>query len=286
MTATTDVKVKPSNSDSEPNGKRSGSCVGFRRCFQYDLSSVKDHFPGVFEIHCDQISGNGLYLSNSPIRSGRIDHELTRFQKSVEDMHCHGIADRHRRRLPCGGFRLPSRSAGPAQAILLRERFKRVLKVLTIGFIMLARSSNFRARICFGFADDFRGRSERQGAVGDNLSLRYKGTSTYEAVHSDLRAVQDRCIHSDQGVFADYATMQHSFVTDRAPRAYFDRKPRIGMENAMFLNVAAFANDDRFIVAANRCSEPDGYAAFNDDVADHAGVRRNPEFASFWQLRF
>lgn len=57
------------------------------------------------------------------------------------------------------------------------------------------------------------------------------------------------------------------------------------MENAIFLYIASLANDDRFIVAANRCSEPDGYAAFNDDVADHAGVRRDPEFAGFGQLR-
>ena len=169
---------------------------------------------------------------------------------------------------------------------LSRECLKRIPEALPIGFVMLARSSYFRTDILFGFADDFRGCSECEGAVGNNFPCRYKGASTYEAVHSDLRAVQDRCIHSDQGVFADYATMQHSFVTDRAPRAYFDRKPWIGMENAMFLNVAAFANDDRFIVAANRRSEPDGYAAFNDDVADHAGVRRDPEFASFWQLRF
>ena len=102
---------------------------------------------------------------------------------------------------------------------------------------------------------------------------------------SDARAIQDRRIHSDQGAFADRATMQHRFVTDRAPLAYFDGKSRIGMENAMLLYVAAFANDDRFIVAANRRSEPDGYAALDDDVADHAGVRRDPEFTGFRQLR-
>ena len=51
------------------------------------MSSVKDNFPGIFEIDRDQVGGNGLDLPNAPIRPGRIDHELTRFQKSVQDMH-------------------------------------------------------------------------------------------------------------------------------------------------------------------------------------------------------
>ena len=172
-----------------------------------------------------------------------------------------------------------------AELILSRECLKRILKALPIGLVVLACFSNCRVDILVGFADNFRGCSEREGAVGDNFPLRHKCARAYKAVLSDSRAIQDRRIHSDQGAFADRATMQHRFVTDRAPLAYFDGKSRVGMKNAVFLDVAAFANDDRFIVAANRCSEPNGYAALDDDVADHAGVRRDPEFARLRQLR-
>ena len=85
-------------------GKRSALRRGVRRCFQDDVSSVDNDFPGIFEIHRDQVQGYGLDLSNSPVRLGGIDHEFAGFQKSVHDMHC------------CRPIDLPCREPSPKSA--------------------------------------------------------------------------------------------------------------------------------------------------------------------------
>ena len=64
-----------------------------------------------------------------------------------------------------------------AELILSRECSKRILEALPICLVVLARFSNCRADILVGFADNFRGGSQRKGSVGDNFSLRHKRAS-------------------------------------------------------------------------------------------------------------
>ena len=68
-------------------------------------------------------------------------------------------------------------SAQLAELILSRECSKRILEALPIGLVALAHFSHNRSKFRAGFADNFRGDSEREGVIGDDRPLRHKRAS-------------------------------------------------------------------------------------------------------------
>ena len=77
----------------------------------------------------------------------------------------------------------------------------------------------------------------------------------------------------------DRAAVQHHLVTDRAVLADRERKPRIDVEHAAVLDIAAFADLDDVVIGPQDGAEPDAGLALEPDVADQDGTRRDPVLA-------
>ena len=79
--------------------------------------------------------------------------------------------------------------------------------------------------------------------------------------------------------------MQNRAVADRAVFADIERKANVGVQRRAFLDIGARADANAFVVAAQRRAEPHAAILAEHDVADDAGVGRDPESARGGQNR-
>jgi hypothetical protein len=93
---------------------------------------------------------------------------------------------------------------------------------------------------------------------------------------ADLRAVHHGRAHADQAVRTDGAAVENGAMADGAALADRERKAHVGVEDAMFLDIAARADGDALIVAAQHGAKPDADFVAERDLADHARIGRNP----------
>ncbi len=123
------------------------------------------------------------------------------------------------------------------------------------------------------------GRSHDERMIVESLTFRHQGAGADQTPAPDPRAIEHDRAHADQRPFADRAAVQDRVMADRALFADRERRSYVGVQRAGFLNVGARADVDRFIVAAQDCAEPNSDVEPKHDIADHAGVRRDPEKA-------
>ena len=71
--------------------------------------------------------------------------------------------------------------------------------------------------------------------------------------------------------------LQHRLMPDGAVFPDAQGIAHIGVQNTVFLNVAAHTDGNHFVVAPQGTTEPDRRAATQGDLADHIGIRRDPE---------
>ena len=70
--------------------------------------------------------------------------------------------------------------------------------------------------------------------------------------------------------------MQHGLVPDGAVPPDGQRIACIDMHDSVFLHVGARADPDLLMIRADRATEPDAGALFQNDLADQVRVRRDP----------
>ena len=122
-------------------------------------------------------------------------------------------------------------------------------------------------------------RAQDQNAIGDLFAFRNQGPCPDKAVLADPGTVQHRGAHTDQGLVADRAAVQHRLMSDGAIRTDCQRKSRIGVQDRVFLDIAALPHSDALVVTAQRRTKPDRSGLLQFDVSDHIGAWRDPEIA-------
>ena len=127
-------------------------------------------------------------------------------------------------------------------------------------------------------AHDFRRCAENQRVVRERLAFRHDRAGTNQTVAADDRSIQDHRLNPDQRTFADRAAVQHRLVPDRHVFGNRQRKARVRMQDRAFLDVAARADRNRLVVAANRRAEPHARVLLEHDLADD-GRRIGDEYA-------
>src|SRR6185437_6379078 len=104
-------------------------------------------------------------------------------------------------------------------------------------------------------AHELRWCSHDHRAVGNLAVGGYQRTGSDDALAPNARAIQHDGTITDQALIADVTTVQHHQVTDGAIAADVERLPRIRVQHAAVLHVAARANLDELIVGAHHAVE-------------------------------
>ncbi len=128
-------------------------------------------------------------------------------------------------------------------------------------------------------------RTDDQRTVGKRLALGDQRAGADQAAAADASAVEQDRAHADQRAGADRAAVQDRPVADRAVFADVEGKAHIGVQRATLLDIAARAEADALVVAAQRRPEPDSAILPERDVADDVRVGRDPEAAGRRQNR-
>src|SRR5580700_7290129 len=103
------------------------------------------------------------------------------------------------------------------------------------------------ARLVIERPDRARRRADDERVVRKGLALGYDGARTDDRMGADPRPVEQDRAHADHAVVADVAAMQHDIVPDDAAARDGHRKPGIGMERGIVLDLRALADLDPFI---------------------------------------
>ncbi|SCZ31530.1 hypothetical protein SAMN03159306_03399 [Pseudomonas sp. NFACC48-1] len=140
--------------------------------------------------------------------------------------------------------------------------------------ITLHVGNRFRAQ----FAHDFGRCPQNQGVVRKYLALGHNRPGANQAVFADDRTVEHNRLNPDQRAIADRATVQHGLVADGDPRPHGQQESRVSMQHGAFLYVAALADSNRFVVAAQNGLGPDTYSLFQRDSTNDCGLIGNEGF--------
>jgi hypothetical protein len=130
-------------------------------------------------------------------------------------------------------------------------------------------------------ADRPRRAADDQRVVRELLALGHQRAGADDAVAADARAVHDDGLDADQRVVAHRAAVQHHLVADCDVGAQRQRRAHVGVQHAAVLDVAALADGDPLVVAAQHGAVPDVGAGAELDAADdgrrfgHPGVGRH-----------
>ena len=74
-------------------------------------------------------------------------------------------------------------------------------------------------------------------------------------------------------------------MADGDPRPDGERKAHVGVKHGPVLHVGVFSDDDRIVISAKYCAEPDAGVFLQYDISKNDGARSNPVFALFGELR-
>ena len=84
--------------------------------------------------------------------------------------------------------------------------------------------------------------AECQAAVGNLHPLGHQGPGADDAVPADFRTVEHDGAHAHQGIIADGAAVENGPVADGAAPADTDGEARIGVEDAVVLDIGVGAD--------------------------------------------
>src|SRR5262249_30886700 len=115
-------------------------------------------------------------------------------------------------------------------------------------------------------------RADDQRVVGKLLALGYDRAGADQAVAADLHAVEHDRAHADEAVIGDRTAVQDHRVADGAAGPDRERKADVGVQDAVLLNVRAFADLDPFVVAAQARAVPTAGVALEPYGADADGA--------------
>src|SRR5580692_4768776 len=116
-------------------------------------------------------------------------------------------------------------------------------------------------------------RAEDHRAVGEALVLDDDGAGADQAILADHRVVQHHGLDADQAAVADRAAMQHHLVAHRHALAERERRPEVGVQHAILLDVGIVADHDRLVVAAHHGAGHDGHPLAQGHRADDRRLR-------------
>lgn len=112
--------------------------------------------------------------------------------------------------------------------------------------------------------------------VGNSLPLWNERSCPDDTIFTDGDAIHNGCPHADQAVIADGAAMQHGLMSHGDIRTDGQRKPYVRVQHAQFLNVAASANRDWFIVATQNGTKPNVSVFMGNNLTHDLGIGRYP----------
>ena len=118
-------------------------------------------------------------------------------------------------------------------------------------------------------SDSFGGNADDEPAVWKNFAFRHERASADQTIPADGGTVQDNGLDADQRPIADGATVQHPLMPDGYIYADSQRKAGVCMEHRVVLDVAAVADLDPIVVAANDRAGPDADMFAQNNFADY-----------------
>ena len=99
--------------------------------------------------------------------------------------------------------------------------------------------------------------AHNQGAGRVDLAFGNERAGTDQAMFTDHGMVQYRGTNADQAAPADAATVQHDLVANRDIGFQRQGCARIRMKDAAILNITAWTDDNRLVVASKNSIPPD-----------------------------
>ena len=128
-------------------------------------------------------------------------------------------------------------------------------------------------------ADHLGRRAHHQGAFGDFLAFRHQGAGADDAARANTRAIHHSRPHANQSAIANGAAMQNSMMPNGHISADRQWKTHIGMQHGTFLDIAARADADGFIVTTDHGAKPNAHIFGQDHMAHHLRIGRHPKAA-------
>src|SRR5262245_14635792 len=118
--------------------------------------------------------------------------------------------------------------------------------------------------------------ADDQRVVGKLLAFGDERAGADQAVLPDPGTVEQDRPHADQAVIADRAPVQHDVVADDAIGADHQGKAGIGVQRGIVLHLAALADLDPFVVAAQDRAEPNAGEGLEPHASDHRCILGDP----------
>src|SRR5581483_5055766 len=144
-----------------------------------------------------------------------------------------------------------------------------------IGDIDRRRPRKSRDLLRRKIAHDTRRRAQDHLAILETLAFGDQRAGPDQRARADAGAVEQDGAHADQRAVADLSRMHDDAMADGNGFADQHGLARIGMKNAMILDVGLLADRDPFIVAPQHGAEPDAGAGEETHLADQHRVRRD-----------
>ena len=117
--------------------------------------------------------------------------------------------------------------------------------------------------------------AECQAAVGNFHPLGHQGPGADDAVPADFRTVEHDGAHAHQGIIADGAAVENGPVADGAAPADTDGEARIGVEDAVVLDIGVGADNRLLRLRADHRAKIDAAARPGGNMAPDGGILRH-----------
>src|SRR5690606_3761688 len=111
-----------------------------------------------------------------------------------------------------------------------------------------------------------------QCIVRNLASFGNDGTGAHQAVASDMRVIQDDCLHAYQGALLYGAAMLHGLLHHGCVLTDGPRSPGVATPHAAFLDIGIATDLYGCVVAADADVGPDADTCLENDVSDDIGA--------------